>query len=49
MTYINRDFYIVWKGESYNFVPMLQSYLLMAAIAGIAIVFTIKRTERKLH
>jgi len=49
VTYINRDFYIVWKGESYNFVPMLQSYLLMAAIAGIAIVFTIKRTERKLH
>ena len=49
VTYINRDFYIVWKGESYNFMPMLQSYLLMAAIAGIAIVFTIKRTERKLH
>ncbi len=49
VTYINRDFYTVWKGESYNFMPMLQSYLLMAAIAGIAILFTIKRTERKLH
>ena len=49
VTYINRDFYTVWKGESYNFMPMLQSYLLMAAIAGIAIIFTMKRTERKLH
>lgn len=49
VTYINRDFYIVWNGESYNFVPMLQSYLLMAAVAGILMFFTLKRTERKLH
>ena len=49
VTYINRDFYTVWNGESYNFMPMLQSYLLMAAIAGILMFFTLKRTERKLH
>lgn len=49
ITYINRDFYTVWNGESYNFMPMLQSYLLMAAVAGILMFFTMKRTERKLH
>lgn len=49
VTYINRDFYTVWNGESYNFVPMLQSYLLMAAVAGILMFFAMKRTERKLH
>lgn len=49
VTYINRDFYTVWKGESYNFMPMLQAYLLMAAVAGILMFFTIRHTERKLH
>lgn len=49
VTYINRDFYTVWCGESYNFVPMLQSYLLMAALAGILMFFVVKRTARKLH
>lgn len=49
VTYINRDFYTVWNGESYNFMPMVQSYLLMGAVAGILMFFTIKRRERKLH
>lgn len=49
VTYINRDFYMVWNGEGYNFGPMLQSYLLMAALAGILMFFTVKRTARKLH
>ena len=49
VTYINRDFCMVWSGESYNFGPMLQSYLLMGALAGILMFFTVKRTARKLH
>lgn len=49
VTYINRDFYTVWSGESYNFMPMLQSYLLMAAVAGIVMFFAVRHTERKLH
>lgn len=48
-TYINRDFYTVWTGESYNFVPMLQSYLFLAAIAGILLFVAIRHTARKLH
>lgn len=49
VTYINRDFYTVWRGESYNFMPMLQSYLLMAAVAGILMFISIRRSSRKLH
>ncbi len=49
VTYINRDFYTVWKGESYNFMPMIQSFLLLGAITGILLFVTAKRGERKLH
>lgn len=48
-TYINKDFYAVWMGESYNFVPMVQSYLLFAAVAGILTFVTVKRGARNLH
>lgn len=49
VTYINRDFYGVWKGESYNFMPMLQAFLLLGAVTGILLFITAKRGERKLH
>ena len=49
VTYINRDFYTVWNGERYNFAPMLQSYLLLGAVAGILMFFALKRMSRKLH
>lgn len=48
-TYINRDFISIWKGESYNFVPMLQSYLFFAAAAGILLFISMKQKARKLH
>lgn len=48
-TYINNDFYTVWTGESYNFMPMVQAYLFLAAIAGILLFVSLKRTARKLH
>ena len=48
-TYINKDFYTVWVGESYNFMPMVQAYVLLAAIAGILLFVSLKRTARKLH
>lgn len=43
VTYINRDFYTVWTGESYNFMPMLQSYLLLAAVTGILLFVAMRR------
>ncbi len=49
VTYINRDFYMVWKGEHYNFVPMLQSYLFLAALAGILLLLALRRMSRRLH
>ena len=49
VTYINRDFYMVWKGEHYNFVPMLQSYLFLAALAGILLFLALRRMSRRLH
>ena len=41
-TYLNKDFYQVWMGNSYNYVPMIQSYLFFLAIAGI-LVFVLGR------
>lgn len=49
VTYINRDFASIWAGESYNYMPMLQSYLLLGAVAGILLFITVKRDSRKLH
>lgn len=49
ITYINRDFYTVWRGENYNFMPVCQSYLLMAAAAGLLLFAALKRGARKLH
>lgn len=39
-TYINKDIYTIWVGESYRFAGMLQSFLLWAAIAGILLIIT---------
>lgn len=44
VTYFNRDFYTIWVGEKYNFVPMLQSYLFLGAVAGILLFIAIKRS-----
>lgn len=49
VTYINRDFYTVWRGEHYNFVPMLQAYLMMGAMAGILLFLSVRKEMRKLH
>lgn len=48
-TYLNKDFYTVWVGESYNFVPMLQSYIFLLAISGILTFVMIYRSKRNLH
>lgn len=37
-TYLNKDIFTIWSGESYRFAPMLQSYLLWAVMAGILLV-----------
>lgn len=45
VTYFNRDFYTIWVGEAYNFVPMLQSYLFFGAVAGILLFIALKKNS----
>ena len=48
-TYLNKDFYTVWIGKTYNFVPMIQSYIFFFAISGILTFIMIYRSKRNLH
>lgn len=47
VTYFNKDFYTIWTGNSYNFVPMLQSYLFLGAISGVLLFIALKKDRRK--
>lgn len=42
LTYINKDIYTIWSGESYRFASMIQAYLLWSVVAGILLVATSK-------
>lgn len=48
-TYISRDFYGVWVGKAYDFVPMIQSYIFFCAIAGILTFIMVFKSKRTLH
>ncbi len=48
-TYFSRDFYGVWIGKAYDFVPMIQSYIFMCAIAGILTFVMVFKSKRTLH
>lgn len=48
-TYFTKDFYTVWIGKSYNFAPMIQSYIFFFAISGILTFAMIYREKRNLH
>lgn len=41
--YLNRDFYQIWTGETYNYMPMIQSYLFLGAAAGILMFIACRR------
>lgn len=47
VTYFNKNFIIIWSGETYNFVPMIQSYLFFGAVAGILLFIASKKDVRK--
>ena len=48
-TYLNKDIYTVWIGKTYNFVPMLQSYIFFFALSGILTFIMIYQSKRNLH
>lgn len=48
-TYFNKDFYSVWVGKAYNFMPMIQAYLFVFAISGTLVLIMIYKMKRTLH
>lgn len=48
-TYLYEDFISVWLGKTYNFVPLLQSYIFVFAVSGILLFIMIYRYRRSLH
>lgn len=43
VTYINRDFYQIWAGKTYNWMPMVQSFLFLGAVSGILLFLACRR------
>lgn len=46
MSYISSDFADFWTKGSYNFIPMLQSFLFLGAVSGILILYSNYRNRR---
>lgn len=46
VTYINKDFYKVWTGEAYHYMPMLQSFFFFGAVSGILLFLALRRPKK---
>lgn len=46
MNYISSDFVGFWKEGSYNFGPIIQSYLFFGAVCGIILIYSIYKNKR---
>ncbi|MBD5475121.1 MAG: ABC transporter permease [Lachnospiraceae bacterium] len=46
MTYISNDFAGFWEGGSYNFMPFIQSFIFLGAVAGILMMYAQYRDRR---
>ena len=46
MTYIANEFADFWQGGTYQFMPFIQSFLFMGAIAGILLLFSLHKDKR---
>lgn len=47
VTYMNRDFYQIWTGQKYNWMPMAQSFFFLGAISGILLFLALRSFGRK--
>lgn len=45
--YINRDFYMVWQGDSYNFMPIIQAFLFFGAASFLTLLVALRFSKRK--
>lgn len=48
MSYISRDFIDFWTEGSYNFAPLIQSFLFLGAVSGIILLIAVRREHRKI-
>lgn len=46
MTYIANEFADFWQGGTYQFMPFIQSFLFLGAIAGILLLFSLYKDKR---
>ena len=46
MSYVSSDFIDLWQGGSYNFMPLIQSFLFMGAISGILLLYANYKNRR---
>ena len=49
ITYVNKDFIKVWKGESYQFGPFVQAFFFTFAVSILILALAVKREERTLQ
>lgn len=47
MTHISNDFVDFWQGGSYHFMPLIQSFLFLGAVAGIVLLISKNSSRRK--
>lgn len=47
VTYFNKDFFTIWTGQTYNFMPMIQAYLFFGAVAGILLLIATQKEDSK--
>lgn len=48
MTHISNEYIDFWQGQSYNFMPVIQSFLFLGALAGIVLMFSFYKNRRKI-
>lgn len=46
MSYISSDYVEFWQKGSYNFAPLIQSFLFFGAVSFIVLIFSIKKNQR---
>lgn len=46
MSYICNDFASFWQGGQYNFMPLIQSFLFVGAMAGILLLYALYKSRR---
>jgi ABC-2 type transport system permease protein len=46
MSYISSDFVEFWQKGTYNFAPLVQSFLFFGAVSFIVLIFSIKKNQR---